>query len=259
MGKVNLPEPSFFTVEQLAGRWGVPVNMVGHYLIEQHLRPAFRPANPPRIHALYVHSLMLQAGEDDWVSHHRLPISAHATISAQVSGRPVSPGEWVYFDLTNADRMGADDHRELYAVLSTHGFYQDYGDLLQPQFMLFDGTPVTVVAEAFTRVPQTEPEELNEIWIDCTATFLIPLEEVRRFEGSRDTDISHTMKPDTQQSWLSKRLQANGVDPEAVPRHRGGKPGLKAEIKAAALQERPDLFTSDSFNHAWKKLPKVDP
>ncbi|GAB3285860.1 hypothetical protein [Parahaliea aestuarii] len=260
MGEKRLPDPSFFTIEQLAEYWRVPGATVADYLMEQHLRPALRPADPPHVHALDI-SLTLQTDEDDWTSGHELPIRMHTAISARVSGAPIAPSEWVYFDLTSATAMSRDDSKELYAVLSTRRAVDEEATerLLSAPFMLFDGRPVEVLVEVLLGVADPTPDYLDEIWIDSTATFIIPLEEVRRFETNRGADIFHTIKPETQQAWLVNRLERAGVDPKAVPRQRGGKRGLKAEMKSAALQERPDLFTSDSFDHVWKKLPKIDP
>ena len=61
-----------------------------------------------------------------------------------------------------------------------------------------------------------------------------------------------------QMAWITERLKQRGC---ALPlqRSRGGAAGTKAEVKAEALNERPDLFTDSGFDHAWRGLPKRDP
>ena len=65
-----------------------------------------------------------------------------------------------------------------------------------------------------------------------------------------------TSKLEARIEWLKQRLREKGIE-LPLPLHPGGKPGIKVEIRAEALQHT-KLFTQATFDHAWKKLPKTD-
>ena len=74
--------------------------------------------------------------------------------------------------------------------------------------------------------------------------------------SEHDGNLVPASRPATRIAWLKARLVERGI-PLPMPRQRGGPTGLKAEMRAEAL-EKPGLFTTSTFDHAWKALPKVD-
>jgi len=70
----------------------------------------------------------------------------------------------------------------------------------------------------------------------------------------RNPNPAPQSRPAARIAWLEKRLAEKGI-PLPLPRHRGGRSGLKAELRAEALANS-NLFTPATFDHAWKELPK---
>ena len=51
---------------------------------------------------------------------------------------------------------------------------------------------------------------------------------------------------------IEQALRGAGYDPMKLPTHQPGKSGVKSEMKKKLVDYR--LFTSDSFDHAWKRF-----
>jgi hypothetical protein len=51
-------------------------------------------------------------------------------------------------------------------------------------------------------------------------------------------------------------IEELGFDPNNLPEYHPGKPSTKSKARAAALRER-SLFSSSSFDRAWKRLSKA--
>lgn len=49
-------------------------------------------------------------------------------------------------------------------------------------------------------------------------------------------------------------IKVRGFQPTAIPKHRPGKRGLKAEVKSTLLARQGGLFSVSSFDHAWERL-----
>jgi len=58
-----------------------------------------------------------------------------------------------------------------------------------------------------------------------------------------------------QVDWLKLSLKEMHV-PLPLKRSAGGPPGIKLKLRAKALEERQDLFTSSGFDRAWLEIPE---
>lgn len=257
-------KPPFFTLQELAEYWRTTEAMIKHAVfVERTLRPAIlnqsSMAGPTRQGTYFV----------EWNPGEGLKI-APATILplGQANSAP-----WLYVSRSVIDTGPALDIRKYMSyVVITDKINNVAGEFGPITLQTFDGEPAQLALgewhdektedghwqSDFHRFP---PD--TRIYFDVTGNIYFTLEEVERFESGK---LLQHLKPKQrpvqkaplQDAWLQEALEAIGIDPQAVPVHKGGNPGLKAKIKAAALQERPDLFTSASFTHAWKRLPKVD-
>lgn len=155
-----------------------------------------------------------------------------------------SPEEWDYeLELNAVDREFIDDLLARAAQLSA-----PKGIRLQQR-----------LREIRLHVPSADadpgtPRLVGHAWRQAVA---IPLQGVLS-EMSPTAGAQSAERPvprqRAQESAILSAAQGLGLVPTALPKGKRGLSGVKAQIRAEAVSQRPDLFQGNTFNKAWSRL-----
>ena len=189
--KITNLDRAFYTTDELAERLGVDSSMVQQFIwVDQALRPAVQLRSNVQRKMPYV---QLWRRSLDW-SIFEYPLGKFENVQ---SG-------WVYLDLAGAalyDQSAAlAGPGSCIGVLDTHkrSHHKAYGPI---RFHNFEGQLLEPIFQAQGEGRHKfEGDELvtavNEFWLELEAELVVPLEEVRRFEGGA--------KPGTAPQWKIK-------------------------------------------------------